>query len=481
MKFHKAFSFITLLVCFSLTSCYHEFPSGSGGGGGGNNNGTAFVNVFVTSTPSSTFSFTSLNWPVDNIFIIDSKGNSISLGGTAGVAFPDFARLQTDSTYVGHATLAATSYTNLKVELGSPLFSYFYNNTNATLLGCAAGTVCQIPNTVNGLGSATIVIPITYAATANTSTGIRINFDLSKAVTNVGGMTFDFTQNGAITLTPLPVASSQTAGIDFVDNFTGSVAAVNATSVTLKSLASENRTFTMAANAEFDDPFGQCPPPASFGCIALNQNLSIDGYIKAADGSFVATEVEFLDPAPATSELEGVIITPVTNNQFKIILSNGMNTSPLIVSTLIPVTLSGAETYAVDPKDLVGVSTTPLGFLSQTNLVLGQTVMLQGGTLNFNNGNLSNPTRVLLRYSSVAGTIQSIGNPALTLSGVDPFFANLLNNTAQVQTFTPGTAYDGVAAFSGLTTNRKVSVRALYLDPNSGAQQSLLAAKIRAH
>jgi hypothetical protein len=487
MKFYKAFLIPTLLACLSLTSCYHEFPSGGGGGGGGgNNNGTAFVNIFVTSTPSSTFSFPSLNWPIDNIFIIDSKGATISLGGTSGVAFPDFARLQTDSTYVGHATLAATNYTSLKVELGAPLFSYFYNNTNATLLGCAVGTVCQIPNTVNGLGSATITIPITYAATANSNVGIRVNFDLSKAVTNVGGMTFDFTQNGAITLIPLPTASSQSAGIDFVDNFTGSVFAKDATTVTLKSFVSENRTFTMAANAVFDDPFSICPVPASFTCIVPNQNLSIDGYVKAADGSFVATEVEFLDPAPAITELEGVIVKPVSNSSFQIVLSNGMAPPGQggLVSTTVNVTLNGAETYAVDPKSLAdsggALSTTPVGFLSQADLVLGQTVMLKGGSININNGNLTNPTRVLLRYSSVGATIQSIGNPAITLSGVDPFLVNLLNNTGQVQTF-PNTAYDGVTAFGGLTTNRIISVRALYLNPNSGAQQPLLAAKIRAH
>ncbi len=387
---------------------------------------------------------------------------------------------------MGHATLAATSYTSLKVELGAPLAGYFYNNTNATLLNCAVGTVCLIPNTVSGFGSATVTVPITYAATGNTNTGIRINFDLSKAVTNAGGMTFDFTQNGAITLTPLPVASSQSAGIDFVDNFTGSVFASTSTSVTIRSLVSENRTFTMAANVVFDDPFSICPVPASFNCIALNQNLSIDGYIKAADGSFVATEVEFLDPAPAVTELEGVIVKPVSNSSFQIVLSNGM-TPPgqgELVSTPVNVTLGGAETYAVDPKSLADsggtLSTTPLGFLSQGDLVLGQTVMLKGGTINANNGNLTNPTRVLLRYSSVAATIQSIGNPAITLSGVDPFFVNLLNNTGQVQTF-PNTAYDGVTAFGGLTTNTNISVRALYLNPNSGAQQPLLAAKIRTH
>jgi hypothetical protein len=481
MKSYKSFLFLILLPCFSLTSCYHEFPNGGGGGTGGGGNGTALVNVTITATPSSTFSFVALNLHIGAMNLITSSGSSTPLVSGA-LPLSDFARMQTDSVYLGHATVAATSYTKLQVQFSSPLSSYFYNNTNATLLTCAAGTVCAIPSTVSGFGAATVTVPITFSPTANANTGIRINFDLSKAVTTTGGMTFDFTQTGAITLSTLPpAASSQTSGLDTIDNFTGTISATTTTTISVSSFSSDTRTITVPSSAEFDDPSSSiCPAPASFSCLAPNQNVSIDGVINS-DGTMTATEVEFLDPAPLTVELEGVIIAPIVNSQFQMVVINGMGPSSqdVTVGTLVTVNLNNASTYLVDPKNL-GVSTSLLGFQSSADLVLGQTVLLKGGTVNFTNSSYSNYTRTLLRYSSIGGTVQTTGSPVFTLSSVDPFFVNLLNNTAQVQTFT-NTAYDNITQLGSLSAGTVTSVRGLYLNPNSGATQPILAAKVRTH
>jgi hypothetical protein len=486
MKSYKAFPFLTLLACLSLCSCYHEFTTGGGGGGGGGgNNGSAFVNVTITSTPSTTFSFVALNLHIGAINLITSSGTSTPfLSG----ALPegDFVRMQTDSVSLGHATVGATSYTKMQVQFGPPLSSYFYNSTNATLLGCAVGRVCMIPSTVSGFGASTVTVPITFTPTANQNTGIRINFDLSKAVTSAGGMTFDFTQTGAITLSPLPpTASSQTSGLDTIDNFTGMISAKGTNTIDVFSFSSDTRTITVPPTAEFDDPFSPsiCPPPASFSCLAVNQNVSIDGIINS-DGTMTATEIEFLDPAPLTEELEGVIITPIANNQFQMVAINGMGSGSgdVTVGTLVTVNLNNASTYIVDPKNLgISIIISPLGFQSSADLVMGQTVMLKGGTVDFTNNSYSNYTRTLLRYSSIGGTVQSPGGAIFTLSGVSPFLVNLVSNSVVVNTF-PNTAYDNISNFSGLvggTTN--ASVRGLYLNPNSGAAQPLLAAKVRAH
>lgn len=480
MKSYKAFPFLTLLACISLCSCYHEFSTGTGGGGGGGgNNGNTFLNVTITSTPSTTFSFPSLNWQIGGVSLINSAGTAVPITG-APAPLLDFARLQTDSANFGHATIAAASYTKLQIQFNAPSSSYFYNSTNATLLGCASGAVCLIPTTVAGFGATTVTVPVTYTATANANAGIRINFDLSKAVTSTGGMTFDFTQTGAVTLTTLPPAlSSQTSGLDTVDNFTGVVTAKTSTSVTVSSFFSQPSTFTMAATVEFDDPFSICTAPASFNCLTANQNVSIDGVINS-DGTLTAEEVDFLDPAPAVNELEGVIISPLSNSQFKMALTNGMGSAVVNVGSTVIVNLSNAATFFADPKNL-GVSTTPLGFQSQSDLVMGQAVMVQGGTFSSTNTSITNPTRVLLRYSSIGGTVQSPGSPIFTLSGVSPFLVNLVSNSVVVNTF-PNTAYDNISNFSGLvggTTN--ASARSLYLNPNSGAAQPLLAAKVRAH
>ena len=234
----------------------------------------------------------------------------------------------------------------------------------------------------------------------------------------------------------------------------------------------------MAATVQFDDPFAACTPPASFSCLAVNQNVSVDAVVNS-DGTLTATEVEFLDPS-TTQEAEGIIVTPLSSGQFKMVVTNGMGALSFLPGTLATVTLNNASTYFADPKNL-GVSSTPLGFLSSSDLVAGQTVMLKGGSIDFSTNTLSGYTRTLLRYSSIGGSIQTPSGTIFTLSGVSPFFNNLSSNSVQVQTF-PNTTYDNVTGgFSGLTGGTNASVRGLYLNPNSGVTQPLLAAHVRTH
>jgi hypothetical protein len=486
MTFNKSFLLAILVPALALCSCYHQFPSGSGGGGtgggGGGGNTETLVNLTVTSTPSQTFSFPSLTWDIGSVALIDSSGNVRSIVHFPLPA-PDFARLQTDSLYLGSNSIANGSYTKLQIQLNFPLFSYFYNSSTSTLLGCAPATVCQIPSTVPGFTSTAspITVPITFSANGG-NTGVNVNFDLSKAVTTASGMTFDFTQPGAITLTVLPPTSSVSSGIDTIQNFTGTVTATTSTTVSVQpyGLTANLGKFTMAATVEFDDPFNICPAPARFSCLAANQNVSIDSVLNS-DGTLTAYEVEFLDPAPVTNELEGVIITPVTNNQFTMVLTNEMGTAGFITSSTVIVNLSSTATYAADPKNLGStVSTTPLGFMSQSDLVMGQTVMIRGGTIIDSPTSVTNPTRVLLRYSSIGGTVQSPSGTIFTLSGVSPFLTNLTTNMVQVQTFA-NTTYDNITGFPGLTAGINASARGLYLNPTSGATQPLLAARVRTH
>jgi hypothetical protein len=441
------------------------------------NVGNGSVIVTVTSTPSQTFFFPYLEWVISSVQLVSSASSPTIVQG----ALPpvEFERLQTDSQFLGtDSSVPAGTYTSATIQLKpSTAASYFYNSSGAALLGCAPGAVCQIPNTVPGFGATTVTVPVSFTVTANTPTGFSLNFDLSKAVTSAGGMTFDFTRSGAITLAALPRQGQSSGSLDSLENFTGSVTTKTSTSISMASLSSGTRTFTMAANAEFDDPFSICPIPANFNCLAVNQNISVDAVINS-DGTLTAYEVEFLDKT--AQEAEGIIVTPVTNNQFKMVVTNGVGSSSFLPGTLATVNVNSATSYFVDPKNL-GVSTTPLGFASSTDLVVGQTVMLQGGSIDFTTNTLSNYTRTLLRYSSIGGTVQPPSGTIFLLSGVSPFFTNLATNSVQTQTFT-NTTYDNVTGgLTGLNGTPNASVRGLYLNPNSGAIEPLLAAQVRVH
>jgi len=467
---------ILLLVAFSFSSCSGPTTVCTVNCGGGGGTGT--VNVTVTATPSQAFTFPFLAWQILSVQLFDSSGGGATI--VQGVLPPvDFARLQTDSQFLGTGkSVPAGAYTSAKIQLApSTASSYFFNSTSGTLLGCAAGAVCKIPGTVAGFGAATITVPISFTVPANTNSGFSLNFDLSKAVTSAGGMTFDFTQTGAITLSALP-RLGQSSGLDSLQNFTGTVTATTSTSISMSSLSSDTRTFTMAATVQFDDPFSICTPPANFGCLAVNQNVSVDAIVNA-DGTLTAVEIDFLDSKTFAQEAEGIIVSPVASNQFKMVITNGMGALSFLPGTLATVTLNNASTYFADPKNL-GVSSTPVGFQSASDLVVCQTVMLQGGTIDFGTNTLSNYTRTLLRYSNIGGTVQTPSGTIFTLSGVSPFLANLSSNSVSVQTF-PNTTYDNLTAFSDLTTGANVSVRGLYLNPNSGVTQPLIAAAVRKH
>ena len=476
--------FLLVLAAFALNSCSGPVlttcTSNCGGGGGG---GTGSVVVTVTSTPSQTFFFPFLDWQVLSVDLINSSGDTNLLAG----ALPpvEFAHLQTDTQFIGiNKSFPVGTYTSAKIQLApASVPSYFFNSSGATLLGCAAGAVCKIPNSVTGFGAATVTVPISFSLAANATTGFSLNFDLSKAVTSTGGMTFDFTQAGAITLATLPRAGQNPAGLDSFQNFTGTVQTVTSTTITISSLSSAPQTFTVSSTAEFDDPFQVCTT-ANFACLKANQNVSVDAFINS-DGTFTAYEVDFLDGTPAPLENEGIIVTPVSGGQFQMVVTNSTSiTSGFFQGTLVTVNVNGASTYAVDPKNLgSSVSTTPVGFQSSTDLVVGQSVMLQGGTANFTTtpNTLSGNTRTLLRYSSIGGTVTTPSGTIFTLSGVSPFFTNLSSNSVSVQTF-PNTTYDNITGgFTGLTGVTNASVRGLYLNPNSGVTQPLLAAQVRAH
>ena len=483
MKFYKSLLLLALVPALALTSCYHEFPSGGGGGGG---TGTGTVIVTVTSTPSQTFYFPYLSWEITSIVLLTGAGASAAVL-QAPLPITDFARLQTDTqllnTNGAAVSIAAASYTSAKIQLSpSTNSSYFYNSTNATLFGCAVGAVCQLPNTVPGFGSTTVTVPITLTVAANQNTGFSLNFDLSKAVTTAGGMTFDFTKTGAITLATLPRLGQVSGSLDLLDNFTGTITATSpsALTITMSSLSSDSRTITVPGVAEFDDPFNICQGSANFSCFAIGQNVSLDCNINAK-GTVTAYEVDFIDPAPGTNEIEGIIVSPLNNsNQFQMVITNGMGAAGLLPGTLATVTLSNTSTYFIDPKTLSAQisNVAAPGFQVSTDLVVGQDVMLKGATTNFGTNGLSNYSQTLLRYSSINGTVGTVSAELFTLTGLSPFYASSTTNTVQAEAF-PLTTFDNISGFP--TTGNNISVRGIYLNPNSGATDILLVAKIRGH
>jgi hypothetical protein len=489
MKYSKPFVYITLAASLALSSC-SGLPKNAGGGngGGGNKNGTSLLNITVTSTPSTSFSLVFFDLQIAGVAVTNNSGTVTTIIADALLPAGELVRLQSDSHYLGASNIAPGGYQNLIIKWSSPSGSFF-NNTNATLLGCAPGAVCQIPFTTPGFVGGAITVPFSFTAVGGTNMGIDINVDLSKALTTASGMTFDLTQAGAITPILLPRNGQIVGSIDSLENYTGTVTSTAAGTVTVAPFTSfgEPRTFTIASNATFNDPFSVCPQPAGASCLAVNQNVSVDGVINA-DATFSAYEVDFLDAASTTvHELEGVIIAPPSGTQFQMLLTNLLGgflngNFPILPGEVVNISLNANAGFFVDPKNL-GIGTTPLGFLSTADLAQGQQVMIRGLTQT----GASNPVtvtsdRIILRYSSMGGTVATAASGSqFTLTGISPFFSNLTGNSSIVQTFANATTFDNLTSLGALNIPANVSVRALYLNPNSGATPPILAAKVRQH
>ena len=87
--------------------------------------------------------------------------------------------------------------------------------------------------------------------------------------------------------------------------------------------------------------------------------------------------------------------------------------------------------------------------------------------------------RLVLRYSRLTGTVNTVGGTAFTANNLPPFLGTF-SVPPTVQTFSGITVFDNVTDLQSLTNGDKVAFRALYLDPTT-ATQPFMAAKVRKH
>ncbi len=495
MKYSKPFVYIVLVVALALSSC-SGLPktSGSGGGGKGGGGGNSLLNVIVTSTPSTKFSVIWMAMPINGVAVAPKGGTAVGIVADPLLPASELVRLQTESNYIGKATIAPGTYTSMTVAFST--VTGFFLNPSATTVGgcpigsgaCAPGSVscpassfCQLPE----IAPSALVVPVNFTTGGSQNLGLDINVNLDIAMTTKNGLTIDFTQPNAITGSLLPRIGQATGSIDSLEDFTGSATSVSGNSVTVTPGIQEPRTFTIGSTTTFTDPFGVCKTAVNASCLATNQIVSIDGLIDADGVTFPANEVDFLDPA-SVHELEGIVLSTGVANQFDLLVTSILGGELDInnfISTgdIVTISLQNAATFVIDSRNLVVAS--PNGFTSQTDLFDGQVVMVRALKQIGSNPNITiNSDRVALRFSRLNGSVTTVSGNAFTYlnTSIPAFFGNFLTNP-QVQTFTGVTTFDGVTDITGLNGNPpNVSIRALFLNPTI-TNPPFLAAKVRKH
>lgn len=458
------------------------------------------MNVTLYDTPPSGVSVLSFSLPIVGISLTPSSGSDVSIYSPTTIVPTELTHLQTDSALiVAGAQVPAGNYTAVKVTLAAST-GVFINGSSSTITwnsgakSCLSGAVCQLPTGA----AATITVPLTVTLSDNVTQWIGLDVNLNNAIVTTGGIGVDFTQTNVFTATTTVRTGLASGIVDTIEDFTGSVTAISSSSITVKSsITGQSITATIGSSTEIDaapQPYSGCSQPTSSAvCIAKGGIVSLDASLSNT-GTFTATEIDVLDDA-ATDEVEGVIY-PSGTGVYGLIVSDKtsasgnaiLGASTTTYGTGILLNIASASIDGVDPKTLSTVLSNPIvGFMGSGDLVGGQVVRAHVTNVSQNSSNViqATATHVILRFSRISGSINSVlGTNVFTISGIPAYinsFNSTLSLTPSVFASQTATLFDGVTGLSdaNFTVGKSVAIRALFLNPGVGPIYPFVAAKVR--
>lgn len=481
MKSYKAFPFLILVACLSLSSC-SGFPKGTGGGGGGGGNGSLPISLTLSTVPASvpaSISLLSFTVNISGIAMTsETTGKVVNLTPPNSVV--DLNKLLSDSAYLGKFSVATDLFNKIQITLASS--AVVYCPSTSGVAGCNAGAI----QTVTGGPS---VLTFSYTPALNPiTTGIGVRFRLFMAralILNTAGtavQSIDFTQPLVGFSEQLPLAANLAAPqLDYVEDLTGVVTAVGGSSITLQSATAGTFTANVAAStSNFSTQF--CSSN-TISCAKVDQVASVDTVVNT-DGTFTLL---LFDPFDSTSRdwVEGVIgFAPTSLTQFQLVVSNFVPaaTSSKIGSNLhlgdqVTVNLATSPTFAVDQKNLTVLADNFTGRSDTSAFTPGQVVAVHATAFTAASG--ATPASVtvdsvLLRYSRLSGTAGTPG-PNFQIFPFPPFLG--IPGGSLTQETTGVTNYDLPTTGTTLTTNQAAGIRALYFGPPNTS--NFAVAKVR--
>ena len=471
MKIKALLVFALSVMVLVLASC-----SGVKKGACSTNCGSGNANLTVTLSdlPPAGVSILSFTLPIAGISLTPSSGTLVAVP-IAPTSY-EMTRLQTDSSLVGaNLSVPPGAYTSINITVTASS-GVFINTSGAAVGKCTNGAVCPLPS-----GAATTIqVPISLTLTGNQNQWVGLEFNLRNAITTTNGITVDFNQPNVMTATTTVRVGIPSGSVDTIEDFIGVVTAASSNSITVQSkITGNSMTATISSNTEFDlapVTYSKCSgTPAS--CIKVGSTVSLDADLSSS-GTLKASEIDVLDAA-AGDEVEGTIYPTSVAGVVGLIIQDKVpitSTSPLASSgttfgTGILLTTDSSTLYSVDTKTLSSQNLSAGAlFAGSGDLLAGQTIRAQiKGITSGNNGISAVATNVLLRWSRLTGTVNSVTGNAFTLANI-PSYINTLNPTLsltpQVFTYPNSTAFDGITDITQLSavSSQVASIRALYLN-----------------
>jgi hypothetical protein len=486
MKRKNTLLFAVLGVAFSLHSC-----SGTGTPSPPPVGGNATVSVVLTATPlvpPPTISLLSFSAVVTGISLSPVTGTLVNIPLNATNLIVDLTKLQSDSVFLGASTtIPAGTYSAIAVSFSNPVLWFCAANPPGTP-GCSPGGVTKVTG-----GGTAAPITTTLTLTGNQKTGVAVSLNLANAITvsTQGVPTFNLAASKVLSAATLPGASTSltTGQLDFVEDVTGVVSAINATaqSVTVQTATYGLLTAKAGTATVFSPNCTNFNLSLSFSCVTQGHVASLDTTL-LSDGTFALTEYDPL--ATSTGDwIEGVVTTtPTSPTQFQLMANDLViaSTGSLIgtsvgtlVGAAVNVTLVNPKVFTVDTKGLT-VPATSFGGTDASILRPGQTVAVHLTRFTLATGTTlaaANADTVILRFTRLAGSISVVSAPTFSIQSLPPLFGVTVPLEVQLSTGSPSTNYDGVANATSLSSGQTASMRALYFGTTTATPFS--AAKLR--
>jgi len=464
--------------------------------------GTATLSLTLTAaslTPPPKTNLLSFIVDITSIALTPSTGSAVNIPLNSTAFSVDLTKLQSDSAFLGRsATVPAGSYTSITVSLSNPVVTFCTQASGAT--GCAAGSVATISGAAAAPVISTAPFPLTLAG--NQQTGLAIDLDFGPALTINTSQVVTAVNLAALkvlTATSLPsTSSSLTAGqLDFVQDTTGIVTAVDAATQSVTVMTATRGSLTAGAKSStvFSPNCSNFNLSLTFSsCVVQGHVASLDMVLNS-DGTFTLLEY---DPLATTTGdwIEGILTsTPTSSTQFQIVTNDlvlktttSLIGSGLPLASLVNATLVGSPQtpFVVDSKGLIVPANAFGGGTDTSVLTPGQTVAAHVTAFTPHSSSTLAAASVdllYLRFTRVTGTVASVAPPnVFTMQTFPPFFALTTPITVQLSSGATSTNFDGVASSSSLTTGQTVSITALYFGPPVGTTSTptpFSAAKVR--
>jgi len=458
--------------------------------------GDASVSVTLFDTPPSGVTVLSFSLPIVGISLTPSTGSPVPIYSPTTIIPTELTRLQAESALLTLGSqVPAGTYTSVNVTLAASS-GVFINYSGSTIavsssLTCPNGGVCNLPTGA----AATINIPINLTLTSGQNAWIGIDVNLNNAVTSptTTSIGVDFTQPKTFTAITTPRTGTPTGAFDTIGDFIGTVTAVSSSSITVQNtITGQSLTAAVNSSTELDaapGTYSNCTSAAS--CVTNGSVVSMDSALTISN-ALTATEIDTLD-AVATDEVEGVIFPTSTAGVVGLIISDKISASgnstlgasSTTFGTGISLSAGSNINYVIDRKNLT-TFVQPIGFAGSGDLLAGQQIRAHVSNLTTTTSGTTtliqaDATNVLLRWSRISASINSVALNNFTITGLPQYITSINSSVltpAAVFTYQGGTLFDGVTGTGdpNFVVGNPVAIRTLFLNNNAPQFQ---AAKVR--